>query len=243
MKGWLYMKYDIIYSDPPWPQKKGNLRKSRPNQGKELDYSTMSVKDCFVTQDQFLDAAAEKHNVFMWTIDKFLHDTEAEMAKRGYKLHARFVWDKVSDRFIKGGNYDLSCIGIRQSEGGIRSATYKNCFSEDKDIDRFRPVFWLRDNDIAKYCEYYGVTHSKCYTQYGLVRTGCFGCPFGKRFEEELRTIELHEPKLLRAANGIFGESYDYTRRYLVFREEMKLRKKSRTIGGEFNNENEYKEN
>lgn len=73
-----------------------------------------------------------------------------------------------------------------------------------------------------EYCEHYGVTHSKCYTQYGLVRTGCFGCLFGKRFEDELESMKQHEPKLLMAANNIFGESYDYTRRYLAFREEMK---------------------
>ena len=133
---------------------------------------------------------------------------------------------KVSERFIKNGDYDLSCIGVRQSEGGIRSATYKTCFSDGDDIDHFRPVFWLRDNDKEEYCEHYGVTHSRCYTQYGLARTGCFGCPFGKRFEDELKSIEQHEPKLLRAANSIFGESYDYTRRYLAFREKMKRKQK-----------------
>ena len=87
-------KYEIIYADPPWPQKKGNLRKSRPNQGKELDYHTMSVTDCFTTMDPFFAQTMEKHNVFLWAIDKYLHETEAEMVKRGYKLHARMIWDK-----------------------------------------------------------------------------------------------------------------------------------------------------
>ena len=86
--------WEIIYSDPPWPQTKGNARKCRPNQGKELDYKTMSVKECFDVQDQFLLAAAEKHNVFLWAIDKFLHETEQQMYTRGYKLHARMIWDK-----------------------------------------------------------------------------------------------------------------------------------------------------
>ena len=31
--------YEIIYSDPPWPQTKGNIRKCRPNQNKNLDFS------------------------------------------------------------------------------------------------------------------------------------------------------------------------------------------------------------
>ena len=86
--------YNIIYTDPPWPQKKSNPCKARPNQGKELDYETMSVEDCFNIQDQFFAQAAEKHNVFMWTIDKFLHENEQQMPKRGYKCHARIIWDK-----------------------------------------------------------------------------------------------------------------------------------------------------
>lgn len=88
------LRWELIYTDPPWPQKKGNTRKCRPMQGKDLDYKTMSVADCFATQDPFFDEAADRHNVFMWAIDKFLREAETEMNKRGYKLHARFVWDK-----------------------------------------------------------------------------------------------------------------------------------------------------
>lgn len=86
--------YGIIYSDPPWPQQKGNLRRCRPNQGRELDYRTMSVQDCLEVQDHFLALAAERHNVFLWAIDKFLPEVEEQMKKRGYRLHARLVWDK-----------------------------------------------------------------------------------------------------------------------------------------------------
>lgn len=88
------MRFDIIYSDPPWPQKKGNIRKCRPNQRKNLDYQTLDLDGCFRLQNPFFEQASERHNVFMWAIDKFLHEAEAEMAKRGYKLHARFIWDK-----------------------------------------------------------------------------------------------------------------------------------------------------
>lgn len=86
--------YDIIYADPPWPQRKGGLRKARPNQGRELDYKTMSVEDCFTVMDKYFDMASERHNVFMWAIDKYLLAAETQMQKRGYKLHARLIWDK-----------------------------------------------------------------------------------------------------------------------------------------------------
>lgn len=125
-------------------------------------------------------------------------------------------------KYVKDKQYDLSCLGIRHSEGGIRAVVYKNCFSEGSGTDQFRPIFWLRDVDKEEYCKHYEVTHSKCYTHYGLTRTGCFGCPFGKRFEDELRSIQEFEPKLILAAQNIFGESYEYTRRYLEFRDKMK---------------------
>nr|DAL02045.1 MAG TPA: N6 adenosine methyltransferase subunit [Caudoviricetes sp.] len=88
-------KYEIIYTDPPWQQKKGNTRKCRPNQGKELDYKTMSLGDIKELHKQILmNNTAEKHNVFMWTIDKFLPQTEKFMQELGYELHARIIWDK-----------------------------------------------------------------------------------------------------------------------------------------------------
>ena len=30
----------------------------------------------------------------MWTIDKYLHETEQMMKELGYELHARIIWDK-----------------------------------------------------------------------------------------------------------------------------------------------------
>ena len=47
-------KYEIVYTDPPWQQKKGNIRKCRPNQGKELDYQTMSIEDIKELHRKFL---------------------------------------------------------------------------------------------------------------------------------------------------------------------------------------------
>lgn len=88
--------YNIVYTDPPWKQTKGNARKCRPNQGKELDYQTMNIDDIFELQKPFFENCEPKHNVFMWTIDKFLHETELKMKELGYELHARMIWDKTN---------------------------------------------------------------------------------------------------------------------------------------------------
>ena len=90
-------KIEIIITDPPWKQTKGGLRKSRPNQRKELDYETLSLDDIFEIHEKITNQYCEnRHTVFMWTIDKFLHEAESRMSKLGYKLHARMIWDKTN---------------------------------------------------------------------------------------------------------------------------------------------------
>lgn len=126
---------------------------------------------------------------------------------------------KMSKQIESGNNYDLMCVGVRKSEGGVR-ASIKTCFdSRDGLADHFRPVFWFSNNDKDEYCKHYGIVHSDCYTKYGLSRTGCVGCPFAKGYKKELSTIHLHEPKLEIAANNIFGKAYQYTEEYMKFRE------------------------
>lgn len=90
------MKYDIIVSDPPWNQTKGNLRKSRPNQGKKLDYETLGIEDIKGIHRNASLLTTDSHNFFVWTIDKYLHECEKMMIDLGYSLHARMIWDKTN---------------------------------------------------------------------------------------------------------------------------------------------------
>lgn len=130
---------------------------------------------------------------------------------------------KPAKLFIEEHDADLDITGIRKAEGGIRSAHFKTCFSQNKSkgCDTYRPVFWYTDQDKKVYEEHFGVTHSRCYTEYGMKRTGCVGCPFSPRISEELAVIREHEPKLYRAAVSIFGKSYEYTRKYREFQKMM----------------------
>ena len=51
-------KYNVIYADPPWPQTKGN---------------TMSLEEIKKLHEKVFNQICEqKHNVFMWGIDKYL---------------------------------------------------------------------------------------------------------------------------------------------------------------------------
>ena len=67
---------------------------------------------------------------------------------------------------------------------------------------------------------------NECYTTYGMPRTGCPGCPFGQQFEHELEAITEFEPKLDKAVNHIFKDSFEWTRKYKEFQLEGKEKKK-----------------
>ena len=105
---------------------------------------------------------------------------------------------------------------------GARSYAYKNCFTSNTDKqDEYRPIFWYKNETKEIYEINFNVIHSKCYTEYGLKRTGCAGCPFGRDFEFELDVIKQHEPKLYKAVNNIFKDSYEYTRKYNEFKKAL----------------------
>lgn len=124
----------------------------------------------------------------------------------------------VIHKLIKDNKYDLSIFGVRKAEGGSRAIAYKGCFDDNaNECDNYRPLFWYLDKDKEEYESHFNVTHSDCYTKYGLKRTGCAGCPYGREFNHELQIIQEYEPRLFVAVNNIFGESYEYTRQYKEF--------------------------
>ena len=120
--------------------------------------------------------------------------------------------DILKDLLKQG--YDLNISGIRKSEGGVRSTTYKSCFDNQDNYDNYRPIFWFTNKDKLEYRKLFNVNNSKCYTVYGLKRTGCVGCPFGKNYKEELEIIKKYEPKLYKAVTNLFKDSYEYLNKY-----------------------------
>lgn len=133
----------------------------------------------------------------------------------------------VSKELVKRYNADLVIIGIRKGEGGIRAKAYNNCFSNNSDkADSYRPIFWYSGQDKVDYEGIYNVTHSECYTTYGMTRTGCAGCPFNRKLSDDMEVIQTYEPKLGKAVNKIFKDSYEYTRQYRKFYDEMQAKEK-----------------
>ncbi len=127
----------------------------------------------------------------------------------------------VAHRTIKELNADLNIIGVRKYEGGARATAYKTCFSDGKNgVDQYRLIFWYKNEDKEFCNDVFQITNSRCYTEYGLQRTGCAGCPYGRNMEEELEVLKKYESNLYKAVNVIFGDSYEYTRAYRKFVED-----------------------
>ena len=130
----------------------------------------------------------------------------------------------VAKKFKDEGQFDLSISGVRKAEGGARSSAYKTCFTpaSDDTIDEYRPIFWYKQDTKTEFKSHYNIRHSDCYEVWGLPRTGCSGCPYAQDFESELEAVAKYEPKLYKALNKVFGESYEYTRKYREFQQTMR---------------------
>lgn len=151
---------------------------------------------------------------------KFIMENPPDFAISNKCCH--YAKKMPSQQFCEENDIELLCLGIRRSENGIRAKAFDSCFSNsfdnNKGHDEWRPLFWLNDADKEEYKNFNGIRYSDCYEVYGLKRTGCFGCPFGSGFEEELKIIEQYEPNLFLAANNIFGKSYEYMRKYREYK-------------------------
>ena len=68
-------KYDILYTDPPWIQGRGGKKSARPNStGMDVPYDTMEIPEIIQVHWHVChNLMNEKHNVFMWTIDKYCY--------------------------------------------------------------------------------------------------------------------------------------------------------------------------
>ena len=140
----------------------------------------------------------------------------------------QYAKKEIIHKLIAERGYDLNIFGVRKAEGGARASAYKSCFDDNGDgYDNYRPLFWYKDVDKEEYEKAYDVTHSDCYVVYGLERTGCCCCPFGRDFETELEVVKQYEPNMYKAVNYIFGDSFEYTRQYRKFCKEMKEKNKN----------------
>lgn len=132
--------------------------------------------------------------------------------------------------YNKDNNTDLMILGIRKSEGGIRVNAYKSqlFYNKHQRTNCFLPILFFSDSDRKEYEKIFHIVHSDCYTKYGLTRTGCAGCPFGRYCNFEREIAKQYESKLSNAIENIWKEVYEYQNKYHEFHKLMNLKYKKR---------------
>ena len=124
----------------------------------------------------------------------------------------------TAKEYYKKENLDIVILGLRQAEGGVRSAGFNSCYKTGVP-DNYRPIWWFTNTDKEEYNRHYNICNSRCYTEYGMKRTGCAGCPFDLQLDATMSIMENHEPKLYRAVSKVFGKSHEYTRQFHEYRD------------------------
>ena len=105
------MRYEVIYADPPWPEK-GSGRVKR---GADRHYPLMSVSEVKQLGKVVCEVAAPDALLFLWTTNRFLPDAIEVLKEWGFVYKTNIVWCK--DRFGLGfyfrGQHELCLFGIR----------------------------------------------------------------------------------------------------------------------------------
>lgn len=85
-------KYKCIVVDPPWPMEKFD-RAVRPDQGKYLDYDTMTLDEISaIPLQDFADP--DGCQVYLWTTHRFLPDAFRIFSAWGVNYHCLLTWVK-----------------------------------------------------------------------------------------------------------------------------------------------------
>lgn len=168
---------------------------------------------------------------------KYMYDFIKEYPPN-FKISAKccdYCKKQVAHRVQK--DYDMIITGERRDEGGMRSVPRSEqwgenntmCFSQTSSGQyRLRPLYYVSDKDKAWYKEYYGIKYSDAYEVYGLIRTGCCGCPISYKAVDDLEKIRPFEPNVVKAAWNIFGDSYRYRQQYNTYKSARKEQEKKK---------------
>lgn len=119
--------------------------------------------------------------------------------------------------------------GIRSSEGGIRKQQAKTCttmsrVTRSKSIIHSMPIHDWEDDIVEEFIKEYKVPLSRAYTEYGLRRTGCVGCPYSTDLGTQLEVLHKHEPNKYKACMRLLGDVYIQQEVQLPFDEEYMAR-------------------
>lgn len=119
-------------------------------------------------------------------------------------------------QYDKDNNIDGKILGIRGNEGGARKLHMNKRVTHGSSICTYyngnimvkAPLIDWKEEDIEAFIEKYNIPLSRAYTEYHMYRTGCYGCPFAKDLEHDLKTLHDFEPNRYKGAMHFLKDVY-----------------------------------
>lgn len=116
-------------------------------------------------------------------------------------------------KWSKENNKSFAIIGIMPSEGGERESAQCLAFKGGK-LKAFQPLVPVSKEWEEWLIETYNIEISDIYKPpYNFHRTGCKGCPFALKLQDELDTLERFFPAERKQCEIIWKPVYDEYRR------------------------------
>ena len=120
-------------------------------------------------------------------------------------------------RWSRENNRPIAITGIRASEGGARSR-HSNCLSfggkDNKSPKKFHPLLPVTDETLEWFIETRGFELCELYyPPFNFERTGCKGCPFNIRLQDQLDVMQSLLPYERKQCEIIWEPVYAEYRR------------------------------
>ena len=140
--------------------------------------------------------------------DKDMHMMSDSFPIKTSHLCCNYMKKKPFAKYAKDNRLLGSIVGIRNSEGGVRTLNTnkrsknegKICTVVTKGIIKKMPIVDWSEEDVDAFIQEYNVPLSDAYTKYGFDRTGCMACPYSKYIAHDLEYLFYHEPNRYKAA-------------------------------------------
>lgn len=94
-------------------------------------------------------------------------------------------------------------LGVKGDESILRKGKYTSCFTKDL---KFTPLWDLTDELENKIYQKYNIEVPQVYKY--LTRTGCMGCPYGAKYGDTKKELELINENQRKFVCEYFKESY-----------------------------------
>ena len=131
----------------------------------------------------------------------------------------------IAHKWVKENHLSITITGMRNEEGGQRESL--NCLTDKG--SKFHPLAPVNEDFIDWFITKHNIELCKLYyPPYNFERTGCKGCPFNLKLQEDLDTMLIYLPQERIQCEIIWKEVYkEYRRIGYRLRKELNLFERS----------------